>query len=387
MRMNTSEAMTDRQQRYQAVRKVTLIGSVLDFVLGTVKIAVGWLANSQALIADGIHSLSDLLTDFMVLYAARHSHKAADEEHPYGHGRIETLATVSLGLVLIIIALGIAYDAIQRLNDPDVLLDLTALALSVALLSVISKEWIYRYTLAAARRLRSDMLLANAWHSRSDAFSSIVVMIGIGGVMLGYPYLDAVAAVAVAAMIGRIGFDLIRSSTRELIDTALEPERIQVMREHIQAIHGVRSIHTLRSRKSAGEAFVDVHIQVDPRLSVSEGHQIGDAVRRQLIHQMEEIIDVTVHVDPENDETGSPCNDLPARAQVIAELKRCWSQLSPAVVETVTLHYLAGEIDVELDLPIAMLPNTDGAKDVVHRIKQDATGLTYIRDVQVRFKV
>lgn len=378
--------MPAQQQRYKDVRKVTLIGSALDFMLGVAKIAVGGLANSQALIADGIHSFSDLLTDFMVLYAAKHSHKAADEDHPYGHGRIETLATVSLGIVLIIIALGIAYSSIQRLSDPGILLDLSTLALLVALISVISKEWIYRYTIAAARRLRSDMLMANAWHSRSDAFSSIVVVLGIAGVMLGYPYLDAVAAVVVAAMIAKIGFDLVRSSTRELIDTALDPEKIKTIQKHIHAVSGVRSVHTLRSRKSAGDAFVDVHIQVDPRLSVSEGHQIGDAVRRRLMNHVDEVTDVTVHIDPENDETGSPCNDLPSREKVIAELKQRWPQLPAAAVEAVTLHYLAGEIDVELDLPIDILQNTADAKHLVQELKQAVTSLPYISDVQVRFR-
>lgn len=149
--------MTTPQQRYQDVRKVTLIGSVLDFMLGVAKIVMGWLSNSQALIADGIHSFSDLLTDFMVLYAAKHAHKAADEAHPYGYGRIETLATVSLGMVLVIVALGIATSAIQRLDDPNIALDFSTLAILVACVSVISKEWIYRYTIKAARRLRSDM--------------------------------------------------------------------------------------------------------------------------------------------------------------------------------------------------------------------------------------
>lgn len=385
--MNTSNEITAQQQRYNDVRKVTLIGSALDFVLGVAKIVVGWFANSQALIADGIHSFSDLLTDFMVLYAAKHAHKEADEVHPYGYGRIETLATVSLGVVLVIIAIGIAYSAIQRLANPNVLMDFTLLALLVALVSVVSKEWIYRYTIAAAKRLRSDMLMANAWHSRSDAFSSIVVLIGISGVMLDYPYLDAVAAVVVAAMIGHIGFGLIRSSTRELIDTALDPEKIAAIREHIHAVHGVRSAHTLRTRKSAGNAFVDVHIQVDPRLSVSEGHQIGDAVRRRLLQKVDEVTDVTVHIDPENDETGSPCNDLPSREQVIAALKQHWPQLPLEDVEAVTLHYLSGEIDVELDLPIGILPDSREAKRLVQTLRSAVSSLPYVNDVQVRFRV
>ena len=385
--MRSSSDPANRQQRYREVRKVTLVGSAVDFVLGVAKIVIGWIANSQALIADGIHSLSDLLTGFIVLYAAKHSHKSADEVHPYGYGRIETLATVSLGIVLTGVAIGISYEAIKRLNDPAVAMDFTLLALLIALLSVISKEWIYRYTMSAAQRLRSDLLMASAWHSRSDAFSSIVVLIGISGVMLGYPYLDAVAAVAVAAMIAKIGFGLVRSSALELIDVALDPEKISAIRQHIHAVHGVRSIHTLRTRKSAGSAFVDVHIQVDPRLSVSEGHQIGDSVRRRLLQHVEEVTDVTVHIDPENDETGSPCNDLPSREEVITELKQRWPQLPVASVEAMTLHYLSGAIDVELDLPIEILRSTDEAKYLVQELKQAVSALPYINTIQVRFKV
>ncbi|WMJ08178.1 cation diffusion facilitator family transporter [Nitrosomonas sp. sh817] len=385
--MNTSQEIASQQQRYRDVRKVTLIGSVLDFVLGVAKILVGWLANSQALIADGIHSFSDLLTDFMVLYAARHSHQAADETHPYGHGRIETVATVSLGLVLTGIGIGIAYSAVQRLNEPDVLLEFSVVAALVAVVSIVSKEWIYRYTMAAARRLRSEMLMANAWHSRSDAFSSIVVLIGIAGVMLGHAYLDAVAAVIVAAMIAKIGFDLVRSSTQELIDSALEPDKVSAIRDHIHAVNGVRSAHTLRTRKSAGNAFVDVHIQVDPRLSVSEGHQIADAVRQRLLEQIDEVTDVTIHIDPENDEASSPSSDLPPREQVIKELKQRWPRLPEVSVEAVTLHYLSGRIDVVIDLPITILQNIDQAAALVQELRQAVATWSVIGDVQVRFKV
>jgi len=374
------------RQRYREVRKVTVIGSVVDFTLGVAKIITGWFANSQALIADGIHSLSDLLTGFIVLYAAKHSHKSADEIHPYGYGRIETLATVSLGIVLIGVAIGIAYEAVKRLHDPAVALDFTTVALLIALLSVISKEWVYRYTMSAAQRLRSDLLMASAWHSRSDAFSSIVVLIGISGVMFGYPYWDAVAAVAVAAIIAKIGSGLVRSSTLELIDVALDSSKVSAIRRHIHAIKGVRSVHTLRTRKSAGSAFVDVHIQVDPRLSVSEGHQIGDSVRRRLLQQVDEVTDVTVHIDPENDESGSPCHDLPLREQVIAELKQHWPQLPVSAIEAVTLHYLSGAINVELDLPFEILHSIDEAKHLVQQLKEAVSALPYISTVHVRFK-
>ena len=385
--MNAELNQTPLQQRYKEVRKVTLIGSIIDLALGVVKIIVGWLANSQALIADGIHSFSDLFTDFFVLYAAKHSQKEADEEHPYGHGRIETLATVGLGVTLTLIACGIAYDALRRLNTPETLAEPGVLALIIAIISILSKEWVYHYTVAAARRLRSDMLMANAWHSRSDAISSIVVMLGIAGAMYGYPYLDAVAAVAVAVMIAKIGINLVRASSQELIDRALDKDEINAIRAHIFDVKGVRSIHMLRSRKSAGDAFVDVHIQVDPRVSVSEGHQIGDTVRRKLLDAVDVVSDVTVHIDPENDETGSSCDDLPHREKIIQELKQRWPQLPVSAIETVTLHYLAGEIQIELDLPIWILQRTEDARPLVTELKKAVNDLPYVSDITVRFKV
>ena len=377
--------MITKQQRYNKVRKVTLIGSAVDFLLGITKILVGWVAHSQALIADGIHSLSDLATDFIVLYAAKHAHKEADENHPYGHGRIETLATVGLGVTLVIIAGGIAYDAVLRLNNPDELLQPGLLALVVAAVSVVAKEWIYHYTINVARYLRSDMLMANAWHSRSDAITSVVVVIGIAGAMFEYPYLDAVAAVAVAVMIAKIGVDLVRTSSKELIDTALEPQEIDTIRGHISSVSGVRAMHMLRSRKSAGDAFIDVHIQVDPRLSVSDGHQVGETVRRQLMDKVDIVSDVTVHIDPENDESGFSCNELPSREKVLSELKQQWSQFPEAMIENVTLHYLSGKIHVELDLPLDTLQNMSEAKSLVQKLKQAVSSLSYIRDVQIRF--
>ena len=371
--------------RYQEVRKVTLVGALVDFLLGVAKIIVGWFAHSQALIADGVHSLSDLATDFLVLYAAKHAHRAADEDHPYGHGRIETLATVGLGIALIGIAVGIGYDAMRRMNSPDLLLDPGWIALGVAALSVVSKEAIYQYTRNAAKRLRSNMLMANAWHSRSDAISSIVVVIGVAGAMMGYTYLDSVAAIAVAVMISKIGFELVLDSTKELIDTALEPEVTDAIRREVFNIDGVRALHMLRSRRSGSDALVDLHIQVDPRISVSEGHQIGDTVRRQLLERIEEVTDVTVHIDPEDDEQKSPCDKLPLRGDLIEALKERWEHLDGIHADQVTLHYLDGKLQVELGLPLNMLERNPDPKTLVADIEAAAKELPEIDSVRVSF--
>jgi len=375
--------------RYREVRKVTLIGSVIDLLLGIAKILVGWVAHSQALVADGLHSLSDLATDIIVLYAAKHSHREADEDHPYGHGRIETLATVGLGIALILVAFGIGYDAVRRMNDPELLLNPGLTALAVAIVSVISKEAIYQYTRNAARRLRSNMLMANAWHSRSDAISSIVVVIGIGGAMMGHAYLDAVAAIAVAVMIAKIGFDLVRDSTKELIDTALEPEVTDAIRKEVFNVDGVRAVHMLRSRRSGSDALVDLHLQVDPRISVSEGHQIGDTVRRQLLDKVDEVTDVTVHIDPEDDEQESPCDQLPLRSDVVEQLAKQWADAGITEIDAdkVTLHYLSGNLHVDVCLPLSVLDTHPDARAFVSAIETAAKKLPGVSTVRVSFRV
>ncbi|MEM8497726.1 MAG: cation diffusion facilitator family transporter [Pseudomonadota bacterium] len=373
-------------ERYKELRKVTIVGAIADFLLGVAKLTVGWLANSQALFADGIHSFSDLATDGFVLYAAKHSNKAADAEHPYGHGRIETLATVVLGATLILLALGIAADAIVRLINANELLTPGVLALLVAALSIASKEWIYHYTMRAAKKYKSDLLRANAWHSRSDAVSSIVVLIGIGGAMLGYPLLDAVAAVVVAVMIAKIGFDLARSSSEELIDSALEVEEIEKLKRIMLAVAGVRAVHELRTRTSAGDAFVDVHIQVDPKLSVSEGHQIGDSVRNALLNDSELVNDVTVHIDPEDDENEPLNATLPSRQSVINSLSQCWPNVPAKELNNVRLHFLSGSVHAELILPISVLASAGDAEKYVRSLQDDIASLPYISELKVLFK-
>ena len=227
------------RERRQIAERVTRVGSVLDAGLGTLKLVVGTFAHSQALIADGLHSLSDLATDVLVFLAARHANAEPDDDHPYGHERIETVATVVLGLVLIAVGVGIAADAVNRMLHPELLQKPEAWALAAAGVSIVAKEWVFRYTLAAARRLRSNLLEANAWHSRSDASSSIVVCIGVAGTMAGLDYVDAVAAVVVGYMVAQVGWRFAYRSYQELIDTALDDDERQEIADIIKAMPGV----------------------------------------------------------------------------------------------------------------------------------------------------
>ena len=302
-------------ERYRVTRKVTLIGSVVDAVLGVGKLCVGWIAQSQALIADGVHSLADLVTDLIVIFAARKAHEAADEEHPYGHGRFETLATVILGLSLIAVALGVAVDAVRRLLEPGLLLHPAPWAIWVAAISVVAKEVVYHYTIAQARRIRSKLMEANAWHSRSDAISSLVVMVGLLGTMAGLEYVDAVAAVVVAWMIGRIGWNFALHSVQELVDTGLDEATVTSIRDAIMTVDGVGALHELRTRRMGSRALVDVHIILaDARVSVSEGHQLSEAVRHRVIERVDDVSDVMVHIDPEDDQIAPTRLDLSSRS-------------------------------------------------------------------------
>ena len=336
--------------------RVTMVGAVVDLVLAVVKIFVGYTAHSQALIADGVHSFSDLLTDAVVLYTARHSQQDADEEHPYGHGRFETVATVGLGLALLGVAVGISLDAVFRLIHPETQVQPGVWALAVAAASILSKEVLYRYTVFVAERHNSPMLKANAWHHRSDALSSVIVLVGVSGSMAGIGYLDAVAAIGVGIMIAKIGWSLSWHSIRELVDTSLDPERVEAIRKAILDVDGVVSLHILRTRRMAGEALVDVHIEVSPTISVSEGHYISETVRARVIKQIEEVADVMVHIDPENDETAPPPTGLPLRRALLKRLQGHWGGIPAAArIEEVTVHYLEGRIQIALILPLDVL--------------------------------
>lgn len=374
------------EDRYREARKVTLVGSVVDLLLGVGKIIVGIIGNSQALIADGIHSLSDLVTDGLVLFAMKQGSREADESHPYGHGRIETLATIGLGIALVAVGVGIVWDAISRLQDPDRLLHPGWLAFSVALVSILSKEAIYHYTMHVAKKHSSNLLRANAWHSRSDAISSIIVAIGVLGSMAGVDSLDAIAAIGVAFMIGKIGWDLSWQSGQELIDTAMEPELVEKIRTAILSVDGVIALHMLRTRRMGSEGLVDVHILVNPRISVSEGHRISERVRAEIMSRVEMVTDVMVHIDPEDDEEAAPSAGLPLREEVLETLRQRWQDVDAAkYIDSTVLHYLDGKIHVEVLLPLNRMEGVSEAQATARRMIELARAEKDIANVEVRF--
>ncbi|CAH1386985.1 cation diffusion facilitator family transporter [Candidatus Nitrotoga sp. M5] len=370
------------QARDKAMRKTSVVGAIVNLLLTIAKVIFGIIGQSQALIADGVHSLADLSTDLIVWLAAKYSNRPADNEHPYGHARIETAFTVGLGVVLIITAIGIAVDSAQRLLNPETLLQPTQIVLLIAALSIFANEGLYHYTIRAARACKSSLLTANAWHHRSDAISSIVVLIGVAGSLLGLPYLDAFAALGVALMIGKIGWGQVWTSIRELVDTGMEPKAALALTRILEAIDGVRGVHMLRSRRMGGVYLIDVHILVDERLSVSEGHRIAEYVRLKLIDSHEDISNALVHIDPEDDSVAMLCADLPLRREVLTDLRKVWANdIDLSEFDKVILHYLNGKVHV--DLVCSIYAVNANVEQLSERLQENAKALNYIGDVRV----
>jgi cation diffusion facilitator family transporter len=373
-------------QRYYAIRQVTLVGVVGNILLSIVKLIFGFIGQSQALIADGLHSLSDLISDGVVLMAAKYSSQDADANHPYGHGRFETVATVAVGGLLLMVAVGLLIDAGYRLLKPELLLQPGLISLVVTVVSLVTKEILYQYTVKVAKRVRSPMLQANAWHHRSDAVSSLIVLVGVLGSMAGVPWLDAIAAIGVGLMIAHIGWTLGRGGVSELVDTALDDEQIQQIKEVIQSVDGVRTLHELRSRRMGSQALVEVHILVNPKISVSEGHQIGEIVRYRLISDLEEVGDVLIHVDPENDVKAHPNLKLPLRDEIIARLQKKWEGEGIVIdQEQVTLHYLGGKLTVDIYLSLEIVQNIENAQALSQRFAAMAAEELNIRAIRVYY--
>ena len=338
-----------KAEENRIIRKVTVVGAAFDAILGVAKIVVGVIAQSHALVADGIHSFSDLGSDVLVILVSRHKLSMADQNHPYGHDRIQTLAAVVLAVVMFLVAAGIAYDSITRLINGDVLTKPGLLAIVVAVVSILVKEAIYRYTARAATKIQSKLLMANAWHSRSDALSSLVVLIAIVGAIAGLPWADTVGAIIVAGLIAKIAWEIGRDGIDELVDTGLEENQLHEMISVAKAVDGVTDVHDLRTRKMGSSVLADMHIHVAPTISVSEGHRIGDEVYTTLRKGVPQLTDVVIHVDSEDDETQKPSSHLPLRSELESKVRGLLqSCIDDHEIARLVIHYQAGEINLEL---------------------------------------
>jgi cation diffusion facilitator family transporter len=285
------------ESRALAASRSTWVSVVVNLVLSIVQVLVGVLTKSQALVADGVHSLSDLVSDFVVLWASRHSKKDPDADHPYGHQRFENAASLFLGVLLLAVGAGMLWNATQLIQHHDEIPTVDASALWVALAALVSKELLFRYMLMVAKEVKSSMLVANAWHARSDAASSLVVGLGILGNMAGYPLLDPIAALIVGLMVAKMGWGFGWSALHDLVDRSANLAEVEAITDTIRQTPGVRDVHDLRTRKMGDMILVDVHLGVDKHLTVEAGHAIAvDAQERVL--QRHRVLSLMTHVDP-----------------------------------------------------------------------------------------
>ncbi|AOK28423.1 MULTISPECIES: cation diffusion facilitator family transporter [Burkholderia] len=351
-------AGTDKQA---VARKTTFVSIAVNVILATLQMVIGVIAHSQALVADGVHSLSDLVSDFVVLFANRHSGIAPDADHNYGHSRYETVASFFLGAILIAVGVGMLWRAGDRLVHLEDIPPVHASALAVAAAVLASKEALFRYMLREAQRVRSAMLVANAWHARSDAASSLVVAIGIVGSLAGARLLDPIAAAIVGFMVARMGWMFGWDALQDLSDRALDADASAEIRALITSTPGVRDVHELRTRKMGDSALVDAHILVDPLVSVSEGHYIAETARARVLTD-KRVLDALIHVDPEHDVARSAVLKLPSREQIEGQIEAALSDAGLRA-STIDLHYLSTglEIDITLAADACAEPRSDSA--------------------------
>ena len=285
------------EERALAASRSTWVSVVVNLVLTSTQIVFGIVAKSQGLVADGIHSLSDLVADFVVLFANHHSKKDADKDHPYGHQRFETAASLALGVLLLVVGVGMLWSAFHKLEDPSSVPTVHAVALWVVVAALAAKELLFRYMLRVAKRVKSSMLVANAWHARSDAASSLVVGIGIVGNLVGYPILDPIAALIVGFMVAKMGWEFGWEALHDLMDRSADDEEVAAIGRTITETPGVIGVHDLRTRKMGDLIVVDAHLEVNAAISVEAGHGIA-VLARQRVLQRHRVLNLMTHVDP-----------------------------------------------------------------------------------------
>ncbi|WP_129595677.1 cation diffusion facilitator family transporter [Anaerophilus nitritogenes] len=285
------------QERLQIGNKIIKITILLNILLTVIKVGAGVLGNSKAMIADGLHSASDIITSIGVIVGMFFASKPRDEKHQYGHEKAESLTAFLLAMILTFVGVRIGYESIKMIfmhtyDNPQTYTGV------VAVVSIIIKEYQFRVTKDAAMKLNSNALMSDAWHHRSDSLSSVAVLVGIIGAKLGYTFLDPLAGIGVSFIVIKIGVQILIVSIDELMDASIEQEKIEGFIEKIEKIEGIMKVTDLRVRKHGSKACVDIKICVNPLLSVEKGHAIGEKAENLILKEDSMIKEVIVHIDP-----------------------------------------------------------------------------------------
>lgn len=370
----------------QAVQRASVMALLTNLGLVIGQIAIGVLAHAWSLVADALHTLSDLATDAMVLVASARGARPPDADHPYGHRRLETLASLILGSVLMGVGFGFLWLGARLLTQLEAAPPLGVAALYMACATLLIKEGLFRYLRHVGQKTGSRLLLANAWHARSDAASSLVVALGIGGSLLGYRFLEPLAAALVGFMIIRMGARFAWESASELMDKGLGQAQARDLQHVLEKTPGVKGVHSFRTRKMANQVLCDAHVQVGSRLSVSEGHRIAESARARVLAARPDVLDVLVHVDCEEDDEGrgmppSEKTRLPDRNTVDCAVRDALGHSGFSS----TLHWLGGGLDVEVTVRTNEWPSVFEVKAVEHRLWAALSQVGPVRSCQVCF--
>jgi len=287
----------DKKDRVRIANRISIVTITGNIVLSVVKVIVGFVGRSSAIIADGVHSLSDVFSTVVVMIGVKFATKEDDENHPYGHEKLEPVMGKVLANILIIIALFIGYEGIKTILQGEYSIP-SKIAIYAAVLSIIAKEWMYRYTVIGARKIESPALMADAWHHRSDALSSVGSLIGVAGAVMGYPILDPIASIIISILVAKVGVDIYLQSVKDLIDSAADEETVLDIKKIILETRGVIRIDELKTRRHANKLYVDIEISVDQNLSVSQAHKIAEDVHDNIEKKFKKVKHCMVHVNP-----------------------------------------------------------------------------------------
>ena len=296
------------ETRYDEANKVTLQAIGWNIFLAFIKIIAGILGKSSVMIADGLHSASDIITSMGVLIGNYISSKPFDKEHNYGHEKAETLVALLLSIILVGVALSIGYEASKSLFNIEGIAIPTLLPLVVSIISILIKEYQYRITIRIAKKINSPALKADAWHHRSDALSSIAAFVGIGGAMLGFKILEPLASIVVALFVCKVGYDILKNAVNELMDVSIDETYENEIKKIAQLTEGVMNLGSLRTRKHGASAYVDLVICVDGKLTVTSGHDIATNLEKKIQNDINIVKGITVHVEPCNSCNEKRCN-------------------------------------------------------------------------------
>ncbi len=358
----------DPQELGLEARRITWIGLVCNLILAVAKAIGGTLSGSAALVADAGHSFSDLLSDGVTLWAIRMSRIPRDENHPYGHGRFETLGSLMVALLLLLTGIGAGLHAYENLSAPHVP---GTLALWLAAFSIAVKEALFWGTWVVGKRQNSRVLIANAWHHRSDALSSVAAFAGIGGALLGYPFLDSVAGFLVSGLIVMVAWEIGRDSVRELTDEALEGEVTERIHQLIEQVEGVCSFHQVRVRRMGSSLLVDMHVEVGRLMTVSAAHQVAERVRWVILEDISEVNEVLVHVDAEDDIEEEVQRMMRPQNEIEQDLRRVLTQVPEVLgVTHIFCHFLNQRLTVQVNLIMDAELRIAEAQQVAARARQ-----------------